>query len=72
MTKYRKLASKDAESQEEVEYNYGRSFHGIGVPHLAVIHYEKVLDSVKKRMDAEEHEDVKEVNFSVKDRTDQK
>jgi general transcription factor 3C polypeptide 3 (transcription factor C subunit 4) len=74
LTKYRKLASKDPESQEEVEYNYGRSFHGIGaspflailtkgVPHLAVIHYEKVLEMVQNRMDAEEHEDVKEVSY---------
>lgn len=33
LTKYRKLAPKDPESQEEVEYNYGRSFHGIGMSH---------------------------------------
>jgi len=57
-----------------VEYNYGRSFHGIGmfpfmasltigVPHLAVVHYEKVLEMVQKRMDAEEHEDVKAVSY---------
>jgi hypothetical protein len=32
LTKYRKLSSKDPESQEEVEYNHGRSFHGIGMP----------------------------------------
>ncbi|KAK8847416.1 hypothetical protein IAR55_005274 [Kwoniella newhampshirensis] len=54
LTRYRKLSPKDAESQEQVEYNYGRSFHGIGVPHLAVVHYERVLESVKKRMDASE------------------
>jgi hypothetical protein len=34
-----------------------------GVPHLAVVHYEKVLEMVQKRMDAEEHEDVKEVSY---------
>lgn len=36
---------------EEVEYNFGRAFHSIGVPHFAVKHYEKVLDNVQKRMD---------------------
>ena len=57
-----------------MEYNYGRSFHGIGrsplqlslmigVPHLAVVHYEKVLEMVQRRMDAEEHEDVREVSY---------
>ncbi|WWD21507.1 hypothetical protein CI109_105993 [Kwoniella shandongensis] len=51
LTRYRKLSPKDAESQEQVEYNYGRSYHGIGVPHLAVVHYERVLESVQKRMD---------------------
>jgi hypothetical protein len=38
----------------------------IGVPHLAVVHYEKVLSMVQKRMDAEEHEDVKEVRDCYK------
>jgi general transcription factor 3C polypeptide 3 (transcription factor C subunit 4) len=30
LTKYRKYSPKDQRSQEEVEYNYGRSFHGLG------------------------------------------
>jgi hypothetical protein len=34
-----------------------------GVPHLAVVHYERVLLMVQKRMDAEEHDDVKEVSL---------
>ena len=38
----------------------------IGVPHLAVIHYEKVLEMVQRRMDAEEHEDVKDVSYERK------
>jgi hypothetical protein len=38
----------------------------LGVPHLAVVHYEKVLDMVQKRMDVEEHEDVKEVSLRYK------
>lgn len=31
LTKYRKYSAKDKKSQEEVEYNYGRSFHGLGL-----------------------------------------
>lgn len=43
---------------EEVEYNFARAFHGIGVIHLAVKHYELVLNSVEQRMmDYEEQED---------------
>lgn len=30
LTKYRKLALREHVSEEEVEYNYGRSFHGLG------------------------------------------
>lgn len=33
LTKYRKYSRKDVTSQEEVEYNYARSFHGIGASH---------------------------------------
>ncbi|WWC86899.1 uncharacterized protein L201_001778 [Kwoniella dendrophila CBS 6074] len=50
LTRYRKLSSPDEITQEEVEYNYGRSFHGIGINHLAITHYERVLKSVEKRM----------------------
>nr|XP_019047149.1 hypothetical protein I302_03756 [Kwoniella bestiolae CBS 10118]OCF26079.1 hypothetical protein I302_03756 [Kwoniella bestiolae CBS 10118] len=50
LTRYRKLSSPDPISQEQVEYNYGRSFHGIGINHLAVTHYERVLESVEQRM----------------------
>jgi len=63
LTKYRKYSRKDELSQEEVEFNYGRAFHGIGessrkhapsliigVPHLAIKHYEFVLQSIQRRM----------------------
>ncbi|WRT64759.1 uncharacterized protein IL334_001693 [Kwoniella shivajii] len=50
LTRYRKLSPCNPVSQEQVEYNYGRSFHGIGVNHLAVNHYERVLDSIENRM----------------------
>jgi hypothetical protein len=35
------------------------------------VHYEKVLEMVQKRMDAEEHEDVKEVSYE-RSRADEK
>ncbi|WVF69789.1 hypothetical protein IAT40_004568 [Kwoniella sp. CBS 6097] len=50
LTRYRKLSPQTPDSLEEVEYNYARSFHGLGVPHLAVEHYERVLSSVERRM----------------------
>jgi hypothetical protein len=34
----------------------------LGVPHLAVVHYERVLSLVKNRMDLEEHDDFKDVS----------
>jgi general transcription factor 3C polypeptide 3 (transcription factor C subunit 4) len=30
LTRYRKLSAKDETTQEEIEYNYGRAFHGLG------------------------------------------
>ena len=52
LSKYRELSTKDPVTLEEVDYNYGRAFHGLGVAHLAVIHYERVLESVKARMES--------------------
>ncbi|KAI8143750.1 hypothetical protein BJV82DRAFT_83730 [Fennellomyces sp. T-0311] len=39
LSKYRRLRGRS----QETEYNYGRAFHMIGLTHLAVSHYEKVL-----------------------------
>ncbi|KLT39056.1 TPR-like protein [Cutaneotrichosporon oleaginosum] len=61
LSRYRKLSPQDPESLEEVEYNFGRSFHGLGVMHLAVTHYERVLTSVRARMDAEETPEEREL-----------
>jgi general transcription factor 3C polypeptide 3 (transcription factor C subunit 4) len=30
LTKYRKYSPRDVLSREEIEYNYARSFHGLG------------------------------------------
>ncbi|WVQ83249.1 hypothetical protein IAT38_005388 [Cryptococcus sp. DSM 104549] len=54
LARYRHLSSKDPAEQEEVEYNFARGFHSIGIYHLAAKHYEKVLESVEARMRAEE------------------
>ena len=37
LTKYRQLSRKDELSQEEIEYNYGRSFYGLGGFHLVKV-----------------------------------
>ena len=55
----------DAESVEEVEYNFARSFHGLGIPHLAAKHYEVVLESVQRRMDARRPEDAPMIDGDV-------
>ncbi|EIW71252.1 hypothetical protein TREMEDRAFT_27203, partial [Tremella mesenterica DSM 1558] len=66
LTKYRELSLKDPISQEEVEYNFGRAFHGIGIPHLAIVHYERVLDSIKKRMEqSDDPEGIRKDSFAM-------
>lgn len=43
LAKYRDLRG----ACEEVEYNFGRAFHQIGLFYLAVRHYQKVLELEK-------------------------
>ncbi|WOO80159.1 Transcription factor tau subunit sfc4 [Vanrija pseudolonga] len=57
LARYRKLSPQDVVSQEEVEYNYGRAFHGLGIVHLAVKHYETVLESVRSRVAEQDDEE---------------
>ncbi|KAL1412045.1 transcription factor TFIIIC subunit tfc4 [Vanrija albida] len=65
LARYRKLSPQDVGSQEEVEYNYGRAFHGLGISHLAVKHYETVLESVRSRVaDEEDAEEAKRLRDS--------
>lgn len=40
---YRKLRSENG-SMQEIYYNFGRSFHQLGIPNLAVYWYSKVLE----------------------------
>lgn len=46
LMEYKSARSKNATiyEKQEIEYNYGRMFHMIGLPTLAVKHYEKVLE----------------------------
>jgi general transcription factor 3C polypeptide 3 (transcription factor C subunit 4) len=69
LSRYRRLSAMDDPLvAEEVEYNFGRAFHGIGVPHLAVKHYEKVLTLVKQRM--MEYKDVEDQDVRTYTRPD--
>ncbi|KAJ9118638.1 hypothetical protein QFC22_003858 [Naganishia vaughanmartiniae] len=61
MTRYRKLMPNNShwlkaeEIAEEVDFNFGRAFQGLGkgmLP-LAIKHYHRVLDSVRTRMRAD-------------------
>ncbi|KAI0339047.1 TPR-like protein [Trametopsis cervina] len=50
LTRYRELRGEDA--PEEVEYNFGRVFHQLGLLTLAVRHYERVLNQTEQRLAA--------------------
>ncbi|KAJ9126054.1 hypothetical protein QFC24_002326 [Naganishia onofrii] len=58
MARYRKLMPthcswlKPEQIAEEVDFNFGRAFQGLGMLPLAIKHYRKVLESVKTRMKA--------------------
>ncbi|OTB17969.1 hypothetical protein K445DRAFT_315719 [Daldinia sp. EC12] len=41
-----KVASPDAAQRQEAHYNMARSYHAIGIPHLAVEYYQRVLQDV--------------------------
>ncbi|KIY61656.1 TPR-like protein [Cylindrobasidium torrendii FP15055 ss-10] len=48
LTKYRALRSVDPLRLEEVEFNFARTFHQLGLLTYAVKHYEKTLDIAEK------------------------
>ncbi|KAF6756226.1 hypothetical protein DFP72DRAFT_894942 [Ephemerocybe angulata] len=43
LSQYRKLRGTDLKTKREVEYNFGRTFHQLGLYAYAAKHYEKVL-----------------------------
>ncbi|RPD58991.1 TPR-like protein [Lentinus tigrinus ALCF2SS1-7] len=49
LTRYRELRGETAAGLDEVEYNFGRVFHQLGLHSLAVRHYELVLEAAEKR-----------------------
>ncbi|ODO08005.1 hypothetical protein I350_03588 [Cryptococcus amylolentus CBS 6273] len=51
LDRYRRLSPQEGKPREEVEYNFARAFHGMGLSAFAVKHYEKVLEGVQSRMD---------------------
>ncbi|KDR78033.1 hypothetical protein GALMADRAFT_245006 [Galerina marginata CBS 339.88] len=51
LSKYRKLRGVDDQGVREVEYNFGRTFHQLGLFSHAVKHYERVLDMAEKAGD---------------------
>ncbi|KAI0629317.1 TPR-like protein [Trametes polyzona] len=50
LTRYRDLRGDTAAGLDEVEYNFGRVFHQLGLHSLAVRHYERVLNAAEARM----------------------
>ncbi|KNZ78575.1 Transcription factor tau subunit sfc4, partial [Termitomyces sp. J132] len=48
LSQYRKLRGHDSQTLGEVEYNFGRAFHQLGLYSHAVVHYERVLDLAEK------------------------
>ncbi|WPK24898.1 hypothetical protein PUMCH_002197 [Australozyma saopauloensis] len=51
--------------KQEIEYNYGRLFHMIGLPSLAVKHYEKVLDFHEQLLDDPEYDMLMEAAYNL-------
>ncbi|KAI0820756.1 TPR-like protein [Trametes gibbosa] len=49
LTRYRELRGDCAQGLDEVEYNFGRVFHQLGLHSLAVRHYERVLNAAEAR-----------------------
>ncbi|KAI0372638.1 TPR-like protein [Pilatotrama ljubarskyi] len=48
LTRYRELRG-DTQGTDEIEYNFGRVFHQLGLHSLAVCHYERVLEAAEAR-----------------------
>ncbi|RDX56401.1 TPR-like protein [Lentinus brumalis] len=49
LTRYRELRGDAAGGLDEVQYNFGRVFHQLGLHSLAVRHYERVLEAAEER-----------------------
>ncbi|TFK26991.1 TPR-like protein [Coprinopsis marcescibilis] len=49
LSQYRNLRGKDPRTLREVEYNFGRIFHQLGLYSYAVKHYERVLEMAEQQ-----------------------
>ncbi|TCD69113.1 transcription factor TFIIIC subunit tfc4 [Steccherinum ochraceum] len=56
LSKYRSLRGEDSSQVEEVEYNFGRAFHQLGLLTHAARHYERVLEATETRLRQEEED----------------
>ncbi|KAM6492840.1 TPR-like protein [Amanita muscaria] len=53
LSKYRELRQEETDAVGEVEFNFGRAFHQLGLYSYAVKHYEKVFELAEKSESAE-------------------
>ncbi|KAF8815239.1 hypothetical protein BYT27DRAFT_7195535 [Phlegmacium glaucopus] len=51
LSKYRNLRRTNTEGMHEVEYNFGRMFHHLGLYSYPVKHYERVLRMAEQKGD---------------------
>jgi general transcription factor 3C polypeptide 3 (transcription factor C subunit 4) len=52
LSQYRKLRARDTRGLSEVEFNFGRAFHQLGLYSHAVRHYEHVLELAEKETES--------------------
>lgn len=50
--------SEHLEERQEAHYNMARAYHMLGLPHLAIPYYQKVLDEVAEGMPRSKREDL--------------
>ncbi|KAJ7770629.1 TPR-like protein [Mycena metata] len=66
LTSYRQFRQGNANTEEEIEYNYGRAFQQIGLHSYAVVHYRKALEiAVAKGAHSEMTSVSKEAAFNL-------
>jgi general transcription factor 3C polypeptide 3 (transcription factor C subunit 4) len=56
MTKYRQHSRQDLRGVSEVEYNFGRAFHQLGLLSQALVHYDRVFE-IAEKLEREKGED---------------
>ncbi|KAF8631751.1 hypothetical protein AX15_002207 [Amanita polypyramis BW_CC] len=64
LSKYRELRKEEDDAVGEVEFNFGRTFHQLGLYSYAVKHYEKVLE-IAEKMELVEHTLAREAAYNL-------